>query len=147
MSKQTILYGATVERSTDGGTTWAKIPECKSIAVPSVETDFQDATSLDSPDGFREYAKGLKDGGVISVNAGYTSAGYEQQIADQAEVTPVQYRTTLPAAPDQSSGDIFEFQGFPTPQVEAGDVGGLIEMTISIRTTGGVTWTKGAAAV
>ncbi|MCA0923000.1 phage tail tube protein [Pseudooceanicola nanhaiensis] len=145
MSDQFILYGATVERSTDG-TTWEDIPECKSIAVPAVETDYQEATSLDSPDGFKEYVKGLKDAGVISLSCGYTPAGYEQQLSDQAETAAIYYRTTLPPAPSQSSGDVFEFRGFPTPQPEGSDVGGIVGMTISIRTTGGVDWTRGTAA-
>ena len=146
MSDQFIAYGATVERSLDG-TTWEAIPEAKGIAVPTVETDYQEATSLDSPNGFKEYVKGLKDAGVISVPCGYTPAGYEQQLADQAATDSIYYRTTLPAAPSQSSGDVFEFRGFPTPQLEANDVGALVGMSISIRTTGDVSWTRGADAV
>ena len=84
MSKQIIAYGATVERSIDGGTNFVPIPECEGIAIPMVETDFQDVTSLDSPNGFREYIKGLKDAGVISLPCGYTSAGYEQQLGSSA---------------------------------------------------------------
>lgn len=145
MSKQIIAYGATVERSLDG-TTYADIPECKGVAVPMVETEYLDATSLDSPNGFREYVKGLKDAGVLSVPCGYTADGYEQQLADQASATAVYYRATMKAAPGQSSGDIFEFRGFPTPQVEGNDIGALVTMTVSIRTTGDVTWTKGTAA-
>lgn len=143
MSNQIIAYGATVERSDDDGTTWESIPECKGVAVPVVETEYLDATSLDSPNGFREYVKGMKDAGVISVPCGYTSAGYEQQLADQAAASPILYRTTMKAAPGQTTGDIFEFAGFPTPQLEAGDVGELVMMTISIRTTGDVEWTAG----
>lgn len=144
MSDQFIAYGATVERSTDGST-WEEIPEAKGIAVPTVETDYQEATSLDSPDGFKEYVKGLKDAGVISVPCGYTPDGYEQQLADQAQATAIYYRTTLPPAPSQSTGDVFEFRGFPTPQVEQNAVGDIVGMTVSIRTSGGVDWTKGTA--
>ena len=145
MSNQIIAYGATVERSTDG-TTWTEIPECKGVAGPVVETEYLAATSLDSPNGFREYVKGLKDAGVISVPCGYTSAGYEQQLGDQAEAEPIYYRTTMKPAPDQTTGDIFEFRGFPTPQLEGGDVGELVMMSISIRTTGDVEWTAGTPA-
>tara|TARA_R110000868_G_scaffold25149_3_gene98221 strand:+ start:3741 stop:4178 length:438 start_codon:yes stop_codon:yes gene_type:complete len=144
MSNQIIAYGATVERSLDD-VTYTEIPECKGVAVPVVETEYLDATSLDSPSGFREYVKGMQDAGVISVPCGYTADGYEQQLADQAATGAVYYRTTMKPAPDQSSGDVFEFRGFPTPQLEAGAVGELVAMTISIRTTGDVTWTKGAA--
>ncbi len=146
MSEQIIAYGGTQERSIDG-TIWEAIPECKGIAIPMVETDYQDATSLDSPGGFREYVKGLKDAGVISVPCGYTAAGYEQQLADQAVNGAIYYRATLAAQPGQTGGDIFTFRGFPTPSIEANDVGSLIGMTISIRTTGDVTWVRGAEAV
>lgn len=142
MSKQIIAYGAKVERSLDG-TTYTEIPECKGVAVPVVETEYLDATSLDSPNGFREYVKGLKDAGIISVPAGYTADGYEQQLADQAADEPVYYRTTMKPAPGQETGDRFTFRGFPTPQLEAGAVGELVGMTISIRTSGDVTWVKG----
>lgn len=142
MSKQIIAYGALVERSLDG-TSFTPIPECKGIAVPTVETDYQDATSLDSPDGFMEYVKGMKDAGIISVPCGYTAAGYEQTLADQAAPDAVYYRTTFRKQPGQATGDIFKFRGFPTPQVEGNDVKGLVGMTVSIRTTGNVEWTKG----
>lgn len=145
MSKQIIAYGATVERSTDG-TTWEEIPECKGVAVPVVETEYLDATSLDSPNNFMEYVKGMKDAGIISVPCGYTAAGYEQQLEDQDADDAIYYRTTLKPAPDQSTGDVFEFRGFPTPQLEAGAVNELIGMTINIRTTGDVEWTRGTAA-
>lgn len=145
MSRQIIAYGATVERSTDG-TTWEEIPECKGVAVPVVETEYLDATSLDSPNNFMEYVKGMKDAGIISVPCGYTAAGYEQQLEDQDEDGAIYYRTTLKPAPDQSTGDVFEFRGFPTPQLEAGAVNELIGMTINIRTTGDVQWTRGTAA-
>lgn len=144
-SKQIIAYGATVERSTDG-VAWAAIPECKGIAIPAPSTDYIDATSLDSPNGFKEYVRGMRDAGEISLPCGYTAAGYEQQIADSARDEPVYYRTTLKPAPGQKTGDVFQFRGFPTPQVEGNDVTGLIAMTISIRTTGDVIWTKGTKA-
>jgi len=144
-TKQIIAYGATVGRSHVTGV-FVNIPECKAVAIPMVETEFQDVTNLDSEDGFREYIKGLKDGGVISVACGYTSLGYAQQLEDEARPLPIRYRTTMRVAPGQSSGDVFEFSGFPTPQVEGSDLGSPVAMTISIRTTGGITWTAGAAA-
>ena len=145
MSEQIIAYGGTQERSVDG-TTWVAIPEAKGLVVPMVETEYQDATSLDSPNGFREYVKGLKDAGVISIPCGYTADGYEQTLADQAEPTAIYYRATLKPQPGQTTGDVFTFRGFPTPQIEANDIGALIGMTISIRTTGDVTWVRGTAA-
>lgn len=146
MSKQIIAYGATVERSIDGTTGWARIPECKGVAVPVVTTEYQDATSLDSVGGFREYIKGMKDAGEISVPCGYTSAGYAQQLGDQAADDAIYYRVTLRPAPGQTSGDVFEYRGFPTPELETGDVGQIVGMSVKIRTTGKVEWEAGAEA-
>ena len=145
MSEQIIAYGATVERSVDG-TAWDDIPECKGVAILIVETDYQDATSLDSVGGLKEYVKGLKDAGVISVPAGYTAEGYEQQLSDQAEPGAIKCRCTIKPQLSQSTGDVFTFSGFPTPKVEGNDVGALVGLTIDIRTTGNVVWARGTAA-
>lgn len=143
MSEQIIAYGAKVERSVDDAA-WAVIPECKGVAIPVVTTDFVDATTLDSTDGFKEYIKGLKDAGEIAVPCGYTAAGYEQQLGDQALPTPMYYRVTLKKQPSQTTGDVFTFRGFPTPELEAGDLGAVVGMSVKIRTTGGVAWARGA---
>ncbi len=142
MTEQIIAYGATVERSTDG-TTYTSIPECKGVAIPVVTTEYVEVTNLDSPDGFREYIKGLKDAGEISVPAGYTAAGYQQQITDQTWNDSIYYRVTLKPQPSQTTGDSFEFRAFPTPELEAGDLGDVINMNIQLRLTGNVEWTAG----
>lgn len=145
MSKQIISYGSIVERSVDGDV-FTRIPECKGVAVPVVTTEYQDVTNLDSPNGFREYIKGMKDAGEISVPCGYTADGYEQQLEDQAADDAIYYRVTMRRAPGQSTGDIFEYRGFPTPELEVGDLGQPVGMNVKIRTTGDVQWTRGTAA-
>lgn len=142
-SKQIISYGATVERGTDG-VTYTEIPECKGVAVPEVEQEYPEVTNLDSPNGFREYIKGLKDAGNIEVPCGYTRAGFEQQLADQAAPDAIYYRVTLRPQPDQTIGDKFTYRGFPTPRLAPGDVGAPIEMNIMIRVTGDFTWVAGS---
>jgi hypothetical protein len=141
-SKQIISYGATVERSTDG-VTYTEIPEVKGVAVPEVEQEYPEVTNLDSPNGYREYIKGLKDAGEIEVLAGYTAAGFEQQLADNLAADAIYYRVTLRAQPDQITGDSFTYRGFPTPRLTPGDIGDPIDMTIVLRVTGDFTWTRG----
>lgn len=142
-SKQIIAYGATVERSTDG-VSFTPIPECKGVAVPEVEQEYPEVTNLDSPNGFREYIKGLKDAGEIEVPCGYTAEGFEQQLADQAEPDAIYYKVTLKPQPDQTVGDEFQYRGFPTPRLAPGDIGEPIDMTIVIRVTGEFTWNRGS---
>ena len=144
-SRQIIAYGGSFERSLNN-TTWARIPEAKGLGVPAVTQDYVDVTNLDSPDGFREYIKGLKDAGELSIPCGYTSAGFVQQHADNQAADAIYYRVTLKPAPDQSTGDVFTFRGFPTPSLEANDLGQPVGMTITIRTTGSFTFAAGTPA-
>lgn len=138
MSEAQLAYGSTIERSSDGGTTWVSIPEAKIAPVPKSETDYVEVTSLDSTGGYREYIPGLKDAGEIEVSANYTRAGYQQQAADEASGEAIMYRTTF------ENDDKFEFSGFPSVSVESSDVGEARMMTVNIRITGSVTFTAGA---
>lgn len=143
MSEQIIAYGATVERSLDG-VTYTSIPEAKGIGVPAVTTEYQDVTNLDSVDGFREYIKALKDAGEVTIPLGYTAAGYELMLSDQAATGAIYYRTTMAPQPLQTTGDVFEFRAFPTPEIQSDDLGTPVNINVSLRTTGAPTWTRGS---
>lgn len=145
MSEQIIAYGATVERSLDNST-WTEIPECKGIAIPVVTTEYQEVTSLDSTDGFREYIKGLKDPGEVTVPMGYTAAGYERMLADQNAADSIYYRVTMKLQPAQATADRFQFRAFPTPELESSDLGSPVNINLQLRMTGAPTWTRGTDA-
>ena len=141
-TKTGIVWGGKVERSTNG-TTYTEIPEARGLVVPSPTTDYQDVTSLDSPNRTREFVKGLIDPGEITLNCNYTTDGYVQQAADQAASGAIYYRVTMPPLDAQTTGDVFTFRGFPTPAIQADDVGAPISMTVTVRITGAVTFTEG----
>ena len=144
MSEQIIAYGATVKRSLDGAV-YISIPECKGVAIPATEREYIDVTSLDSPNGYREYIKGMRDAGTLSLPCGYTSAGYAQQLSDADATDAIYYEVILKLAPGQSIiGDKFVFRGFPNPTLSNGGADQLIEMSIDIRITGAVTFTAGS---
>lgn len=144
-TKQRIVWGAQTEWSADG-TTYTRIPECNGLAVPGITTEYQDVTSLDSPNGFREFIPGLKDAGEISIPCGYTTAGYNQAVQFQLAGTLIHFRTTLPLETGQTSGDVFEFTGYVTPEMEQNGVGDPIGMNLNIRTSGAPDFTEGAAS-
>jgi len=144
-TNQRIVYGASSKWGTDG-LAYTDIPECKAIAVPNTEVEYQDATHLLSPGGFREYVPGLKDAGEVTIPCGYSSAGYalaEQYLADG---TLVYFQTTMPAESAQASGDVFAFTGYVRPVLETNEVGDIISMDIVIRISGEPTFTEGPAA-
>lgn len=142
-TKQIIAYGGKVERSLNG-TTWTSIPEVKGIAVPEVTQEYVEVTSLDSPNGYKEYIKGLKDAGEITLLCGYTSDGYDQMVQDQAANQAIYYRVTMALAPGQTVADEFEYLGYPTPTLKANGIGEAVDMELKLRITGAPTFTPGS---
>lgn len=140
-TKQRIVYGATTEWGTDGST-WANVPECKGLAVPVIEIEYLDATHFESEDGYREYVPGLKDAGSVTIPCGYSSAGYATAHGYMEDSTLVYFRTEMPLEAGQTTGDIFEFTGYVTPQLETNEVGAIIAMNLVIRTSGAPTFTE-----
>ena len=139
-TKQRIVYGATSKWGTDGST-WADIAECKGIAVPTVEVEYQDATHFQSPSGFREYVAGLKDAGAIEIPCGYSSAAYALAHGYMTNGTLVYFQTIMPTETGQVVGDTFEFTGYVTPKLETNAVGDIISMMLAVRTSGAPTFT------
>lgn len=147
MSNAIIAYGGKMERSIDAtideNTTWVEIPEATGLGVPSVTTEYIDVTNLQSPGGFREQIAGLKDGGEFALECNYTADGFEQQEADRILDKAIHYRATLPIQSGFTTADVFVFQGLPTAQLTTTPAGEVMKMTINIRVTGEVTYTKG----
>lgn len=144
-TKQRIVYGATTEWSNDGGTTWTAIPEVKGLVVPETSIEYQDATSLDSTGGFREFIPGLKDAGEISIPCGYTSGCYADAEGYRTAGTLISFKTTMPKETGQTiAGDTFEFSGYVSPALETNDIGDIIALNLNIRTSGAVTFTEGS---
>lgn len=148
MTTKTItITDDTVVEWSDDGTTWAAVPGAKQVVVPEVQQDFNDKTSLDSPNGFKEYSKGLKDAGEITMSCFYTKELYTAAAAKNASATPTYFRVTLPIDTDQSTGDQFEWQAWVTPSIPSAELGGDMMLDIKQRVTGDVSWTEGTAAV
>lgn len=144
-TKARIVYGASSEWSSDGGTTFTDISEATAIVVPETQVDYQEATSLDSAGGFKEYVPGLKDAGEIAIPCNYTSAIYALANGYRAAGAVITFKTTLPLETGQSTtGDVFEFTGYVSPQLETNSVGDIIAMTLNVRTTGAPSFTEGS---
>jgi len=146
MRGKVIMYGAMVEKSYDDGATWERIPECKGIAVPIPKQDYKDATSLDSPGGFREWMRGLKDNEEFSIPQFYTSAGFHSALSDSQLDDPIYYRTTFKLAEGQATPDVCMFYGYPTPAVKPNGLDDPVDMDLNIRPTGLATYVQGTAA-
>lgn len=72
MSDAYIGHGTQLKRG-DGGDPeiFTKIAEVLSIAGPSLSRDSVEVTTMDSPDQYREFIAGLKDGGEVTFDVVY----------------------------------------------------------------------------
>lgn len=141
MSEAIIPFGGTVEVSSDGST-YSEVPEARGIPVPEKTQEYPEVTSLDSPNGYREYVAGLKDGGELSFEANYTEAG--MTLIEGLDGVEAYIRVTFPTQPSQtSSGDVFTYRGYLTATPNATDVGAPVTMTVNVRVTGARTFTAG----
>lgn len=143
-TKQRILFGGKIEKSATSGGTYTRILGVKSLTLPKITVEYQDATSLDSPNGFREFVSGLKDVENITLNCGYVSATMDAALDDQAAGVPIFYKITMPLEAGQTTGDVFQFSGFPTPMPQGSGVGDIIGLDIEIKVTGGSIFVPGS---
>jgi predicted secreted protein len=75
--------------------TYVAIAEVTNITPPPMTRDVIDATNMDSPNGWREFIEGLKDGGECSISLNFLpgSAGDERLRGLQTEgATPIKIR-------------------------------------------------------
>lgn len=144
MSDAIIILGATTGWSTTS-TSFTDIPECTSIVLPVTETDYVEVTSLDSPNNFREYKPGLKDGGTLTLPVRYTADVFEAAKSYADANTLIWFETEITKADDQTSvGDTFLFSGYVSPQPQAGEQGGVMNLDLAIRVSGQFYYTKGS---
>lgn len=71
-SQARIGYGTLVKFS-DGGSpeTFKTLAEVVDITGPGLSRELPDATHMESPDGYREFLGGLKDGGEITLECNH----------------------------------------------------------------------------
>lgn len=71
-SKARIGYGTLLQRRlSTSPDVWQTIAERVNISGPGMSRDAPDVTHMDSPDGWREFIAGLKDGGEIGVEGNF----------------------------------------------------------------------------
>lgn len=75
MSQNYIGYGITLHRG-DGASPeqFVKIAQVMELTPPAMTKDSVEVTHTDSPDGFREFIPGLKDGGEFSATVNFLPA-------------------------------------------------------------------------
>lgn len=67
-------FGTTLKRDSTGGGVYVAIANVSDLSGPSRQRDAIEVTAHDSPDQYREFVKGLKDGGEVTATINYDPA-------------------------------------------------------------------------
>lgn len=91
-------FGTQLQRG-DGATpseNFTPIANVTDITPPALERETLDVTAHDSPDAWRQFIGGLKDGGEVSVDVNYDPREHDGIIDDFADAAPRNYKIVWP---------------------------------------------------
>jgi predicted secreted protein len=95
-------FGTELRRG-DGATpteVFTAIGSVMSVGGPGLSRDTYDVTAHDSPDQWREFIGGLKDGGVVSIDINYNPAVHDTLVDDFDDSAPRNYEVAFPTTPE-----------------------------------------------
>jgi len=146
MSNAIIGYGSSFsygnESTVAATTVWTPVGEVKTFDLPAITVDEVDVTNMDSPNAFKEYIFGLKDGGNITITLNYDKSELEALYG----LLRIKrgFQATVPDTDGTGDGSVWTFDGFVTSVSGNVAVADAIELSVSIRVTGNVEFTPAA---
>lgn len=140
MTAAKIGYGCQFKRGNADGPpeTFTAIGEVFDITGPGMSKDTPDATHHESPDSFREFIAGLKNGGEFGVQINYDpgSTDTANAIADYRASTSRTYQMVWP------DGTIFEFEAHCINWSPEQPLEDKMVLGLSYKVTGSPTFTQ-----
>ena len=109
-----IGYGTLFQTSDDNSpAVWTTMGEVTNITPPAMARDSVDASHEQSPNGWREFIPGMKDGGEVSLELNYVP-GNAATLALVAELNLSGQSATKPRRILFTDGSFWEFNAFLT---------------------------------
>lgn len=135
-------FGIALQRG-DGATpteAFAAIAKVTNLSGPEIERETYDVTSHDSPNGWREFIGGLKDGGEVSVEINYDPRVHDDLIDDFEDTNPRNYKMVFPA---QAGGGNWAFKAILTGFSQEAPVDDKLSAELTFKVSGKPTITPG----
>lgn len=125
-------FGTTLERSDMAPTTptFAPIGNVGNFSGPSAERETYDVTAHDTPNGWREFIGGLKNGGEVSAEVHYDPSIHDTIWADFEDDVARDYKMMSPV------GETWDFQAWLTGFEREMPVDGQMSATLTWQVTG-----------
>lgn len=129
-------FGTQFKRDSDGAGTYVTIANVSDISGPSRSREAIEVTAHDSPDQYREFVKGLKDGGEIVVTINYNPGNTTHSAldADFEEDTLRNYRVVL--LPGEADTKTWTFAGLITDIGDEFPIDDRMEREVTFKVSG-----------
>jgi predicted secreted protein len=116
------------------------------LSGPTKARDAIEVTAHDSPNQYREFVKGLKDGGEVSLTLNYDPGALTHQHldADFEEDNPRFYRIVV--LPGEANEWTWEFSGIITKLEDSFPIDDRMERAVTLKVTGKPTLTHTAGS-
>lgn len=127
-------YGCQLQRSdmAESSPAFTSIAAVANVGGPELSRETYDATHHNSPDGWREFVGGLKDGGEVSLEVRYDPREHDVLVADLEDDEARDYRLIWPSI----TGAQWDFAGIMTGFSPEGPHDDLLTAEITIKVTG-----------
>lgn len=135
-------FGTLFQRG-DGGTPeqFVTIANVTSISGPTRTRETLDVTAHNSPDGWREFIGGLKDGGEVSLEINYDPGEASHDLdADFDDAEPRRYRIVI--LPDTEDEHTWEFTGILTELSDEFPFDDKMSRSMTVKVSGKPTLTQ-----
>ncbi|MEU6944296.1 phage tail tube protein [Streptomyces sp. NPDC046316] len=134
-------FGTQFKRDSTGSGSFVTIASVTDIAGPSRSREAIEVTAHDSPDKYREFIKGLKDGGEVEITINYdpSAASHAALDADFEEDDLRDYQVViLPGLDDEHT---WEFSGLITDMGDEYPTEDKMERSVTFKISGKPTLT------
>lgn len=130
-------FGVAVRRRT-APSTFASIGELADIGQPTLTREAKDGTHHGSPDGYREYFGGLRDGGEVTLTLHYPVGGLHAAgaKADFDSNAPNDYEIELPAP----FSEVITLKGLMTEIGPSSPIDDKMMYSVKIKVSGKPAW-------
>lgn len=129
-------FGTTLKRDSDGAGTYVAIANVSDLSGPSRTREAIEVTAHDSPNQYREFVKGLKDGGEVTATINYNPAvaSHSQLDADFEEKDLRNYQIVI--LPGESDEHTWTFSALITDLGDSFPVDDRMERDVTFKISG-----------
>lgn len=138
MAGESIGYGSAFKIGNAASPeVFTAVAKVRNISGPSIAADAVDITNMDSPSGFKEFLKGMKDPGEITFELIATATGLDALEAEMAKTTPTNYQVVYPSPISKT----YAFKAFMTGMNHEAPTEDAIVVSCTYKIAGALTLT------